>query len=161
MVLTQSRQVTEALTDDGNEGSDEEGYWAKRCVKDDTGGKSTSVREEVTTAHEAGDFDDDEECEFDEEDLIAQVDQFAKDPSNIDLNTDDLLEEAVPRTKDANYVFCPPEHCLPLLRLFAKHHALHPLLSEQHGQKRTAEEIYRDSGLEMYTHCECNHLCEV
>jgi len=79
--------------------------------------------------YEAGDFDKEEikECEFDEEDLMVQVDQFAQDSTNIDLNEGDMAEEAGSHTKDAKYVFCPPEHQLPILCLFMKHHAHHPL----------------------------------
>lgn len=120
-----------------------------------------TARETVMASHEAGDFELDEECESDEEDLITQVDQFARETSNIDIDEEDLPEEAGPRVKDPSYVFCPPEHRLPILRLFAKHHALHPLLSERHGESRTPEEIHRDCTLEMYTHCKHNNLREV
>jgi hypothetical protein len=64
------------------------------------------------------------------EDLICQVDRFHSDPTNIDINEPDVPEESGSRIKDVNYMFCPAPHRLPILRLFAKHHALHPLLPE-------------------------------
>ncbi|KIJ37290.1 hypothetical protein M422DRAFT_178296, partial [Sphaerobolus stellatus SS14] len=48
-----------------------------------------------------------------------------------------------------------------LLRLFTKHHSLHPLLPERHGTTRTAEDIQKDSVYETYTHCKQNNLPEV
>lgn len=111
------------------EGSDEEAYFAKQCRQTD---EHPQEKAAAAAMYEAGDFDKEEieECEFDEEDLMVQVDQFAWDSTNFDLNEEELPEETGSRTKDAKYVFCPPEHCLPILRLFAKHHALHPLLPE-------------------------------
>ncbi|KIJ52335.1 hypothetical protein M422DRAFT_83352, partial [Sphaerobolus stellatus SS14] len=70
-------------------------------------------------------------------------------------------EECGPNSKDSGYLFCPAEHRLSILRLFTKHHAQHPLLPERHGQTRTAEQIYEDAVLEMYTHCTRNRLTEV
>ena len=158
-VLTQVKSDVDEQPDNGNDASDEEEYFLKRCCK--SGGPVSSVWEEIVTSHEAGDFDESKEFEFDEEDLITQVDEFAKDASNININEEDISEESGPRIKDAKYIFCPPEHCLPILRLFAKHHALHPLLAERHGQPRSPEQIYEDCVLEMYSHCKRNNLCEV
>ena len=145
--------------------SDEEEYFAKRCRRSGDV-LDMSMKEKMQRDHEAGDFDledspADEEFEFDEHDLITQVDQFVSDTSNVNLDEEELPEETGTRTKDPKYVFCPPEHRLPILRLFAKHHALHPLLSERHGQQRTPDEIYRDAVTEMYTHCKRNNLREV
>jgi hypothetical protein len=58
-------------------------------------------------------------------------------------------------------MFCPAPHRLPILRLFAKHHALHPLLPEWHSQMRTSDQIHKDTVTEMYTHCKWNNLPEV
>ncbi|KAF8577145.1 hypothetical protein K439DRAFT_1649156 [Ramaria rubella] len=63
-------------------------------------------------------------------------------------------------TKDPQYVFCPPEHRLSILRLFARHHTLHSLLPECHGKSCTTDDIYRNSVTDMYTHCERNSLRE-
>jgi hypothetical protein len=94
-----------------------------------------------------------EECEMDQEDLINQVDQFSQDNSNIDLDEMELPEELGGCTKNSKYTFCPPEHWLAILQLFAWHHALHTLLPEWYGSLWTSRDIYTDSVLEMYTHC--------
>ncbi|KAI0348907.1 hypothetical protein OH77DRAFT_1465898, partial [Trametes cingulata] len=64
-------------------------------------------------------------------------------------------------THPSDYQFCPASHRLPILRLFAKHACLHPLLPERHGQRRSAEDIYREAVEQMYRHCKNNRLPEV
>lgn len=103
----------------------------------------------------------DEVYEEDGEDLINQVDQIHGTLSLLDKPREITMEEKKSRSKDPHYQFCPLEHRLPILRLIAKAHALHPLLPERHGALCTAGQIYRDSVLEMYTHCKRNDLREV
>lgn len=104
---------------------------------------------------------EDETYEDDSEDLINQVDQIDGTLSLSEKPSDMILEEKKSRSKDPHYQFCPLEHRLPILRLIAKAHALHPSLPERHAASRTAGQIYRDSVLEMYTHCQRNNLQEV
>ena len=70
-------------------------------------------------------------------------------------------KETVPELSSTEYVFCPPAHRLAIIRLFSKHFCQHSLLPERHGQTRTADEIYRDAVIEMYLHCQRNHLRDV
>jgi len=63
--------------------------------------------------------------------------------------------------KDANYMFCPLPHQLPIIRLVCKHFCQHPILPEHHGQARTPSQIHRNAVLEAYYHCKANNLREV
>jgi hypothetical protein len=65
------------------------------------------------------------------------------------------------KKSSTRYQFCPHEHRLAILRLFARHFNQHSLLPERHGQPRTAAQIYRDAVFEMYIHCKRNHLRDV
>jgi len=126
--------------------------------------KNGSVREQVLQSHEAGDFDVDEEYDEDEtdgDDIGHFINLVAQERLTTDEEDDILPEETGGKAKDSQYIFCPAPHRLPLLRLFAKHHALHPLLPERHGCDRTAEQIRKDCVLEMYSHCTRNNLPEV
>ncbi|KAF8592094.1 hypothetical protein K439DRAFT_1537856 [Ramaria rubella] len=139
--------------------SDGESYLAKHCQASTRTGNHTSVHKELVVAHETGDFDAHghiEEYEADEEDLIALLDQFVKDSVDTNVTDEDLTLGTC--TKDPQYVFCPPEHFLLILCLFARHHALHSLLLEHHGKSHTTDNIYGDSVTDMYTHCEHNSL---
>jgi hypothetical protein len=70
-------------------------------------------------------------------------------------------QQAAPEPESTEYVFCPPAHRLAIMRIFSKHFCQHPLLPERHGQTRTANQIYRDAVIEMYLHCQRNHLRDV
>jgi len=63
--------------------------------------------------------------------------------------------------KDANYMFCPLPHQLPIICLVCKHFCQHPILPERHGQAHTPSQIHCDAVLEAYYHCKANNLREV
>lgn len=64
------------------------------------------------------------------DDLIHQVEELANEKSFPEEKDLAELEENGPRTRNPSYIFCPAPHQLSILRLFAKHHSLHPLLPE-------------------------------
>ncbi|GJE99912.1 hypothetical protein PsYK624_161870 [Phanerochaete sordida] len=114
-----------------------------------------------------------EDDEFDADDLRRQVDGVACDPeTDSDEPGEDLdgsqpdsppttPPSSTPRAKAREYIFCPPVHRLPILRLIAKHASQHPLLPERHGEARTSWLIHTDAVQEMYQHCEANRLADV
>ena len=71
---------------------------------------------------------------------------------------DKSMQKSMEKT---SYVFCPPAHRLPIIRLLSKHFCLHPLLPERHGKPHSSMEIYHNSVHEMYIHCSRNNLFEV
>ncbi|KAJ3473316.1 hypothetical protein NLI96_g13052 [Meripilus lineatus] len=147
--------------------SDEELFWTKGMSKN-----NTSENEEGPG--EWWEWDDVESISDEVEDIHRLFDDRDTDPSrgvyNFESNSnseaelevadeDQIREPTQPSRKvPTGYQFCPPQHRLPIMRLFAKHASQHSLLPERHGQPRTAKEIYRDAVEEMYRHCETNHL---
>jgi len=157
--LTQSAKPSFPSTD--SDDSDSKLFWTKKRHVGDSSKKT--VREELLESHEAGDFDfeEDEEEDSDNDNIAQLVNQVALEELTHEEEDDILPEDSGGKSKDSQYMFCPAPHRLPLLRLFTKHHSLHPLLPERHGTSRTAEEIRKDCVLEMYTHCTRNNLPEV
>ncbi|KIJ53287.1 hypothetical protein M422DRAFT_242432 [Sphaerobolus stellatus SS14] len=144
----------------GNESdnSDGECYWAHHCDDQINGVQNSMDQCKLQLeSHEAGDFDEeygDSEEEEEDKDLDG-------DPEDLDGLVHKITEETGEHMKDTSNVFCPALHHLPILCLFAKPHALHPNLLEQHTLSCTATEIHTDAILKMYTHCKRNNLLEV
>lgn len=153
----------EEMSDD--EDSDDGRYGIERSEHEEHEGYDEEYRDGWEWGLD-GDAADDEEVE----DFRREVDRFATEPTDLQEQEQDSPPNpdhtstggrTSQRTKPDNYMFCPLEHRLSILRLAAKHASQHPLLPERHGSSRTADEIWRDAVTEMYTHCEMNRLSEV
>jgi len=56
---------------------------------------------------------------------MAMANEIAQEPDNEEETPPSEASDS--KSKDANYIFCPAPHHLPILCLFEKHHALHSL----------------------------------
>ncbi|KAI0311262.1 hypothetical protein OF83DRAFT_1087828 [Amylostereum chailletii] len=70
-------------------------------------------------------------------DLLDQVNQeLDRDATDEEDAPDWEFESDGKVSRDKDYIFCPAEHCKPLLRMFTRHFCLHPLFPERDNGKQ-------------------------
>jgi hypothetical protein len=84
----------------------------------------------------------------------------AEEPQRTD-GPDWMFEAEETSTRDPSYIFCPPQHCAQILRIFTRTFVWHPFFPERNGEHSTGEQIRRETVLEMYQFCKARDLQEV
>lgn len=136
--------------------SDDETFYGQHAYR-----KQAQLNQDSEKSDNDGWESDQSDDSSDEDNLCHQIGQYAEREADLESDTHIPSDEIGTKSKNKDYLFCPAPHRLSILRLFAKHASLHPLLPERHGEKRTAKLIRRDAVTEMYRHCKMNNLCEV